>query len=306
MIFHEIYGTYYTIISQLLAQAAEGTLTKAQLYTTVRERGFAESSLTIPRHLLEQTWPLLQKDLTTPLRGRPERPLTLLEKRWLKALLADPRIRLFDPPAEALEDIEPLYPRDALVYFDQYLDGDPYEDPAYIAHFRTILTALREKRWLLVRFTGRNQVFHEWRCIPYKLEYSAKDDKFRMISANNRTSLSVNVARIESCELLEYCTEAEYQPRPMRRRKLVLELTDERNALERCLLHFSHLQKETERIGEKTYRLTLHYEKEDETELLIRVLSFGPVLKVLSPQKFREKLLHRLNRQLGMARKGTM
>lgn len=78
MIFHEIYGTYYTIISQLLAQAAEGTLTKAQLYTTVRERGFAESSLTIPRHLLEQTWPLLQKDLTTPLRGRPERPLTLL------------------------------------------------------------------------------------------------------------------------------------------------------------------------------------------------------------------------------------
>ena len=78
MIFHEIYGTYYTIISQLLAQAAEGTLTKAQLYTTVRERGFAESSLTIPRHLLEQTWPLLQKDLTTPLRSRPERPLTLL------------------------------------------------------------------------------------------------------------------------------------------------------------------------------------------------------------------------------------
>lgn len=46
MIFHEIYGTYYTIISQLLAQAAEGTLTKEQLYTTVWERGFAESSLT--------------------------------------------------------------------------------------------------------------------------------------------------------------------------------------------------------------------------------------------------------------------
>ena len=70
MIFHEIYGTYYTIISQLLAQAAEGTLTKAQLYAVVREQGFAESSLTIPRHLLEQTWPLLQKDLTTPLRRR--------------------------------------------------------------------------------------------------------------------------------------------------------------------------------------------------------------------------------------------
>ena len=49
MIFHEIYGTYYTIISQLLAQAAEGTLTKEELYTTVRERGFAESSLAASR-----------------------------------------------------------------------------------------------------------------------------------------------------------------------------------------------------------------------------------------------------------------
>ena len=303
MLFHEVYGTYFTVLSQLLALAVGGQLSKQTMYAVIREQGFEESILTIPRNLEDQTWPLLEADLTTPLLHKPERPLTTLEKRWLKALLADPRIRLFDPPAEGLEEVEPLYDVDAVVYFDRYLDGDPYDDPRYIDHFRTILRALREKRWLRLRFTGRNAVAHEWRCIPYRLEYSAKDDKFRMISGNNRTSLSVNLARIEACELLEPCTEEEYRPKPMRRRKLVLELTDERNALERCMLHFSHLQKETERIGEKTYRLTLHYEKEDETELLIRVLSFGPVLKVLSPQKFREKLLHRLNRQLGWGRK---
>ena len=64
------------------------------------------------------------------------------------------------------------------------------------------------------------------------------------------------------------------------------------------MLHFSHLEKETERIDEQRYRLTLHYEKDDETELLIRVLSFGPVLKVISPNRFREKLKARIEKQM--------
>ncbi|MBQ1230661.1 MAG: WYL domain-containing protein, partial [Clostridia bacterium] len=75
---------------------------------------------------------------------------------------------------------------------------------------------------------------------------------------------------------------------------------DERNALERAMLHFSHLNKETERIGENLYKLTVFYEREDETELLIRVLSFGPVLKVVFPDDFRKKLVHRLEKQKKM------
>lgn len=83
----------------------------------------------------------------------------------------------------------------------------------------------------------------------------------------------------------------------MKKRALVLELTDERNALDRVMLHFSHLDKETERLGENRYRVTLRYELEDETELLIRVLSFGPVLKVISPESFIDLLRERLKKQ---------
>ena len=54
--------------------------------------------------LKDGTWPLLNADLTTPLRHAPRMPLTTLEKRWLKTLLQDPRIRLFDVPAAGLED----------------------------------------------------------------------------------------------------------------------------------------------------------------------------------------------------------
>ena len=63
------------------------------------------------------------------------------------------------------------------------------------------------------------------------------------------------------------------------------------------MLHFSHLNKQTERIGEDLYKITLFYEREDETELLIRVLSFGPVLKAVYPDDFVRKLAERLENQ---------
>lgn len=227
-------------------------------------------------------------------------PLTTLQKRWLKSLLSDPRIQLFNPPAEGLEDVEPLYPPNTFVYYDRYNDGDPFDDPGYIKRFRCILSAIQHKRWLRIQFTGRKDLPHYWRCIPYKLEYSAKDDKFRLISANKREALSINLARMTQCFMLEPLGDEEYRPKPMKKRVLVMELTDDRNALERVMLHFSHLNKETERIDDNCYKITLYYEQEDETELLIRVLSFGPVLKVIFPDDFIKKLCERLEKQKKM------
>ena len=53
----------------------------------------------------------------------------------------------------------------------------------------------------------------------------------------------------------------------------MIELTDERNALERAMLHFSHLEKKTEKVSNDRYKITLYYDKDDETELLNK--SFG-------------------------------
>jgi len=300
MLFSEVYGTYYNVLAALISKAADGELTKEVMLDTVREKGFEESILTIPEALESGTWPLLTKDFGTPLAHKPTMPLTLLQKRWLKALLSDPRIRLFDPPVEGLEDVEPLYPPDTFRYYDRYSDGDPFEDPGYIKRFRCILSAIRHKRWLRIQFEGHNGISHYWRCVPYKLEYSPKDDKFRLISANKREALSINLGRIRQCFMLEPCEDGDYRPKPMKKRVLILELTDDRNALERVMLHFSHLDKETERIDGTHYKITLFYEKEDETELLIRVLSFGPVLKVVFPDDFIEKLRERLEKQKRM------
>ena len=74
-------------------------------------------------------------------------------------------------------------------------------------------------------------------------------------------------------------------------------LHDERNGLERVLLHFSHFEKETLRLEDRLYQIKLRYDKEDETELLIRVLSFGPILEVTASDAFINLVRDRLAKQ---------
>ena len=45
------------------------------------------------------------------------------------------------------------------------------------------------------------------------------------------------------------------------------------------------------------YLLTLKYDKNDEPELVIRVLSFGPRVEVIEPESFRRKIKDKLIRQ---------
>ena len=297
MLFSEIYGSYFNAVAAILSEASEGCLTDRRMTQLVTEKAFSESTLTIPTAITRETWPLLRKDLTSVLRHTPTMPPTLLQKRWLKALLQDPRIALFGPDITGLEDVSPLYPPDAFVYFDQYADGDPYEDETYIANFKTVLQAIREKRVLRVRFHGHTGLRHSLVCMPYRLEYSAKDNKFRLLAAGSRFGHTINLARIRSCSLLEKYDPDNIRPVQTNTCELTLLLHDERNGLERVLLHFSHFEKETLRLNDDLYQIKLRYDKDDETELLIRVLSFGPVLEVTAPNDFIALIKERLHKQ---------
>ena len=295
MLFSEIYGSYYQAVANILSKAVEGTLDGKTLRQIVRGTAFAESPLTIPNALSSGQWPLLNPDYSTPLYQEPAMPLTILQKRWMKAILLDPRVQLFQPDTTGLEDIEPLFLPEWLVYFDRYTDGDDYENPDYIRNFRTILAALREKKQLRVLFLDGKGNRHNTLVSPQYLEYSEKDDRFRLAAEGFRPWI-INLSRIKDCEALEVqlCTTHQVFRHTQ---SLTMELTDERGALERVLLHFSHLEKETKRLDETHYQITLHYDKNDETEILIRILSFGAVVQVTAPESFREKIRQRLSMQ---------
>ena len=146
MLFSEIYGNYFTALARILAKAVDGNLTGKEMNAIIQNTAFGESLLTIPSALDEERWPFLDGRYHTYIRREPTMPLTTLQKQWLKSLLQDPRIKLFSPSEDGLEDVEPLFSQDAVVFYDQYTDGDPYGDEEYISHFQTILQAMKEKR----------------------------------------------------------------------------------------------------------------------------------------------------------------
>ncbi len=294
MLFHELYGSYYQAVNAILQEAVKGTLTKKRLQELVQTRAFGESYLSIPEGLTGERWRLLHRDLTAELENEPERPLTLLEKRWLRSLLLDPRIRLFDVDMHGLETVEPLFRPEMFVFFDRYTDGDDYHDPDYIARFRTVLTALREKKDLYVSFESRKSN-PSFVVTPHYLEYSEKDDCFRLIASGARRSWTIRLSRIQECGIVE--DGRAFPPRRVRPETLVFELEDRRHALERVLLHFSHLEKETKRLDDTHYRVTLRYDRADETEMVIRLLSFGPMIRVMEPERLILRLRERIERQ---------
>ena len=298
MLFSEYYGAYFACVAEILTEAVEGTLTREKITEIAGKQGLGESVLTIPASLRNGNWPLITTDCKTPVRHIPAHPVTLLQKRWLKTLLLDPRVRLFGLTDKGLEDVAPLFDPAKIVWYDRYSDGDPYGDEGYIGRFRQLLEAVRTHRKVQVIFDSHRGQHNNWTVVPYRLEYSSTDDKFRLLCHSakwrNRT---LNLSRISFCRLRGTFDPDDYPVPELTNESVTLEITDERNALERAMLQFSYLAKRTERTGERTYRMTLHYRQEDETELLIRIISFGPLVKVVEPDSFASGIKERIERQ---------
>ena len=298
MIFHEIYGNYYHTVAEILDAALKEEISDKTIWKIVKEKAFAESSLTIPKELSEKgKWPLLNEEKRAVIHRKTSMPLTIMEKRWLKALLADPRIALFQPEQTGLEDVEPLFRPKDIVLFDQFADGDPYGDETYTKLFRQILSAVKKKNSIRVLYPLKNGTEKWIKCNPVRLEYSLRDDKFRLISVYKGRINTISVSKIIQCETIGSFRTAKIKEEVHDKRTVELLVKDERQALERVMMQFSIYQKATERIEENSYRITLTYEAEDEIDLMIQILSFGTSLKVAGPEAFVEQIKNRLEMQ---------
>lgn len=293
MIFSEIHSVYYNTVARIIEASFSEDMAESNLRKIVTENAFSESFLTILPALKSGKWQLMDENMYPILNNTPDIPLTTIEKRWLKAIINDPRIRLFDIRLPELEDVEPLFtPEDYKVY-DKYTDGDPFEDESYIKNFRLILSAIKENRPVEVTMNNRKGRRAHVRFYPEGLEYSVKDDKMRVIATGCRFR-QFNLGRFIECRYYEGSGPWNETPEVEWVKELTLQITDERNALERAMLHFAHFEKQAERVDSKKYILRLKYYEYDETEIVIRVLSFGPYVKILEPQSFVNLIKERL------------
>ena len=313
-IFHEIHSAYFRIIEKLLTKAAEAPVSKNDLEALITEDGFGETKLSPSLKFKNLDinggkWPLL-KDGKSILKHKPPTLFTDPERRFLKSCLVDPRVTLFLSEetyaklSDALSDISPLWTSEDIVYYDRYNDGDPFTDENYRARFRTLLAAMREKKKVHISYCSRNDGNQkEYTGSLLSLEYSPKNDVFRFRFYVNTSPMTILVSGVLEASVTDEPAE-EVTDKP-ETKTVVVELIDERNNLDRAMRSFSDLKKETEKLGDNRYRITLYYEIADEAEILIRILSFGSFLRVLSPDDLREKWEDRIWKQIELFKEKT-
>lgn len=296
MIFNEIYSAYYNTVAKIIATVIAGKANEQNLNQIVSDYAFEESVLTVLPSLKSEKWQLIHGDMTTPLQHAPTLPLTITQKQWLKAISLDPRIRLFGIDFNGLEDVEPLFTADDYYVYDKYSDGDPFEDEKYIEHFRMILSAINNGQNIKIEMRSRKGRTLYARCKPERLEYSEKDDKFRLVTSGCHFIRTINLNRITKCKIYHGDNIIHIPPPEAKYEWVTLKVKEERNTLERCLMHFAHFEKRAERVGNH-YLLHIKFDHDDEPEMVIRVLSFGPTVEVLESENFRNRIISKLKDQ---------
>ena len=66
------------------------------------------------------------------------------------------------------------------------------------------------------------------------------------------------------------------------------------------MLHFANYEKNTKKIDENTYECLIYYNQSIETELLIEILSFGPMIKVTGNERMLNLIKERLYKQANL------
>lgn len=208
LIFHEFYGVYFKAVEQIINVAQNKNITLKEAEKIVKEMAYAESPWLLIRNIQRNFYaPAIDNQLTTRLRHTVNTPLTLLERRWIKAILCDRRVNLFDINTNAFDDVEPLFDDSVFYCCGQYSNGDDYTSQEYIDKFHTILQALRESFILRIEYRPAPNKLIKGCVEPLELQYSIKEDLFRLIAIYNGELCPFNLSRI--CKIFQGGGESE-------------------------------------------------------------------------------------------------
>lgn len=319
--FSEIYSSYYRAVSEILKHKKISLKNAVQI---IKEKAFIESDFfIIPKLKSDDVWRFAEfknNEFISKLENLPFMPITVLEKRWIKSVLNDEKALLFLDKSEIesinsrLGDIEPLYDNRYYHFFDIFLDGDNFADEKYIENFRILLKAIKERRILHIDYiSGKdNRLFGNF--MPFSIEFSAKNNKFRVYTIFIRKKRSCKICIMNISRIAKIIPTDRIYPFETDMKKIIkscqctesveIIIYPQRNAVERFMMEFADCQKTTE-FDKKTgiCRVWLWFDRKDETEILIKLLSFGPVIKIKESCRLNELCRRRVIRQNNLMKK---
>jgi predicted DNA-binding transcriptional regulator YafY len=326
-LFHEIYGRYFKIVSKLLKLAENAPLTFDEIRRVTSEMGYEQTSMILPDLVTQGTIKFKNKPpvprpsifdeqdgkFVAGIKSR-TRPLSLLERRWLAAVLRDKRMRLFMSEEkhamleDQLKDVEPLFRENDFYKVDESREPDRFDGDTYRRVFKTVLSALRTNSPLELEYSPEAGSVVRETVYPSYLEYSSRDDNFRLLcrtaDGEKKAEKAINIREIVFAQKVEASSFAEddvwdEENEADRKTKLAkIEIKDERGAVERALLHFANYKTHASVDFDDKITLELHYLKSDEPELADRILAFGPLVRVHKPDSLLRQIRKRTAKQM--------
>lgn len=301
-IFDEYYGRFYQVAESVLSVAMKKGLTPAKVREIILEKGFDGTALSLDKDFVKN-WKMLIRDKKglyhSVVDNVPNLAPTELEYRWLKTIAQDEKFRLFSDDQFEGEEDDPLYDKDMLVYFDRPKRGDDFNSQGYISNFRCILSAINEKRMLDIEYKSKDGADSRFiTCRPVKLDYSLKDDRFRLIILRKHAYNYLLLSKIVNCRLGQLAVDRDIDAGLFDDSELIFTLYDKHNALERIMLQLADYKKEVYRLDDGNYEVKLYYNKGDEGQIVGRLLSFGPYVKVEAPESVVIQLAQKVREQI--------
>ena len=241
---------------------------------------------------------------------------TKIEKAWLKALLEKDGVRMIlgKEPFEKLQK--------EIGEFDSPIRDEYFEmtniiklpaitdQEAYEKNFKIILDALAQEKPIRYNNTDRNgNVYYNKLALPVSIEYSMRDGRFRtsMYSIDDNRPIMANIFTLSDLRVVDeevgidreeakkLLFEQKYSEEPV-----ILEVTDKKAAMERCFMCFSGMERTSRDLGNDKYEIRLNYYLFEEENLIRSIISLGPYVKVISPQKISDEIVRRVKKSISL------
>lgn len=163
-----------------------------------------------------------------------------------------------------------------------------------------------------IKYSSKNRkgdVFEDKIAYPYKIEYSIKNNKYRLIVFCDDRAIKINIESITKVEILEDKDFSSMDKSNLQNKKIkefinnkknidkpiVLKIEDNKNTLDRCFNLFSAYDKRYY-YDDNNLILNIYYHDFDEAEIVRDILSLGKSVIVLEPKKIRDKVVNRILR----------
>lgn len=329
-LFHEYKNKYFHLVFRILNLAKNG-LYKDEIIRLIEKEEYDEKIIgkdfkTFEGMLLNKYskidnfnfleeregkyYSILNNQDSIPLKVR----FSKLEKSWLNGMIKEPVVQallgkdILEKLEAALIDVKKG--SNEVIEFTNKVKSDVDVDLEKMSRdFYTILEGIINEKPILYSNVDKNgNEYNNQLALPIRIEYSLKDDKFRasIYSLEEQRSVMVNLhtlkevkiaqnvnSEIKREDVLKKLKEKKYSEIP-----ITIELEDIRGAMERCFMSFSSFERNSRNISENKYEIDIYYYTFEEDEVIRKIMSLGPYVKVKSPDRVKDIVIDKIKRAL--------